>query len=323
MLNLFVYNRTTKTLEMPDISSLEKIREDRDYVLWLDMEAPTEEESSVLRDVFNFHELAIEDCLLAEAEEPKLDDYEDHLFIIVSAVSFSRSRDQFETTELDIFFGSGFVVTFHKKSIPGITTLRESVKKDETFMSKGSDNLLHAIVDRLVDNYSLSFKKFERYLYTVQAGIFENQDKEILNKLFNFKRTMLNLMLLMEPQREVLNRLSGGEIRFIDEENIPYFSDVYDHMDRIEGLMHSYNDLINGALDTYMSMSSNRMSQVMKTLTGISFIMLPLTFIASLYGMNFINMPGLKSPLGFPISMALMGILAGGMIWYFKKHKWF
>jgi magnesium transporter len=288
----------------------------------VDLETPTKEESEILGAVFNFHELAIEDCVALDIEEAKIDDYEDYLFLVFHAMFFNSEKLSFDISEIDIFFGEKYVVTYHTKPNPAINQLRKRLEKSITVMSSGTDELLHAVLDTIVDNYGTSFKRLEREIYKFEAQILTDASNRTFNDLFRLRRGLINLRRILSPGEEVLEDLGTKEHELIQEENRMYFQDVHDHMSTIQGLLVSYLEMVSGTMDTYVSLTTHRMTSVMRTLTILSFIMLPLTLIASLFGMN-LNLPFQKSPYGFTIIMLMELAIVGALLWFFKKRDWF
>ncbi|MCE5249998.1 magnesium/cobalt transporter CorA [bacterium] len=322
MITVYSYNIAEGTLSKPTIKELPVVFESENVDLWVDLEAPTAEEAAILRTVFNFHELAIEDCIATDIEEAKLDDYESYLFLVFQAVFYNNERLSFDITELDLFFGENYVVTHHKKPTVGINQLKHRLEKGIDFMAQGTDEILHAIVDSLVDNYTLTFKKLERSIYAIEGEILSEPTKKTFNNIFRLKRGLINLRRIIAPEEEVLEILANSEHELIQEENKFYFQDVHDHISAIQGLLDSYMEMVTGTMDTYVSISNHRMTDVMIMLTIISTIMLPPTLIASIYGMN-VNLPFSDSPHIFLIISIISMAFVGFMLLYFKKNDWF
>lgn len=288
---------------------------------WLDLEAPSEEEIELLKAGHPFHPLAIEDCL-EPTHHPKVEEFDDHLFIIIHAVDFSVAKERFGTTELDIFLGERFLVTFHRKSVRSITTMRERYQKMEWVLRRGTDYLLHEVLDLLVDYYMPALERFEEQIDAVETEIFADPTPETLSKAFQLKREVLHLKRIVLPQRELLNRLARGEFEIVVENQRIYFRDVYDHLYRIAESADFYRDMVTGLLDGYLSQVSNKLNVVMKTLTIFATILLPLTFIAGVYGMNFAHMPELEWRYGYFVVLAGMATIAGGMLYLFRRKGW-
>ncbi len=322
MITVYSYNVAEGTLTSHTADELPELVETEHIDLWVDLETPTKEESEILGAVFNFHELAIEDCVALDIEEAKIDDYEDYLFLVFHAMFFNSEKLSFDISEIDIFFGEKYVVTYHTKPNPAINQLRKRLEKSIAIMSSGSDELLHAVLDTIVDNYGTSFKRLEREIYKFEAQILTDASNRTFNDLFRLRRGLINLRRILSPSEEVLEDLGTKEHELIQEENRMYFQDVHDHMSTIQGLLVSYLEMVSGTMDTYVSLTTHRMTSVMRTLTILSFIMLPLTLIASLFGMN-LNLPFQKSPHGFAIIMLMQFAIVGTLLWFFKKRDWF
>ncbi|HUT62820.1 MAG TPA: magnesium/cobalt transporter CorA [Anaerolineae bacterium] len=323
MITIYSYKIAEGTLECPSLQELPSIFESDNVDLWVDLEAPTPEESEILHTVFDFHELAIEDCTAVDIEEAKLDDYEDYLFIVFHSVSFNKNELAFDINELDLFFGKNYVVTYHKNPTPGIGQLKRHLEKGVDFMGQGTDEILHTIVDSLVDNYMLSFKELERTFYQIETEILSYPSKKTFNNLFKLKRELINLKRILAPEEEVTNSLGNSEHELIQEKNRIYFQDIHDHVSNIEGRLQSYIEMVTGTMYSYVSITSHRMNIIMQALTVVATIVLIPTLIASIYGMNFPNMPLQNNPHGFTIIMTLCFGLVLAFLWYFKKQDWF
>ncbi len=321
MITIYSYNIADGILEKPTVGKLPELLEAENVDLWIDLEAPTLKESQILREIFNFHELAIEDCTQADIEEPKLDDYEDYLFLVFHSFFFTPEKIQFDINELDLFFGKNYVVTYHKHPSIGIRQLNKRLENNIDFMGEGTDEILHAIVDSLVDNYVLSFKRLERTIYKAEAEILSSPTKKTLNDLFKLKIGLINLSRVMIPGEEVMENLGETENKLIQEENKIYFQDVHDHISKILGLLQSYTEMVTSTMDTYMSLTTHRMTSVMQVLTIIATIVLIPTLIASIYGMN-LKLPFQDSPHGFTIITIVIIVITGVLFFYFKKKDW-
>ena len=323
MITIYSYNIAEGILTCPSVEELPEIFESGNVDLWVDLEAPTNEEADILRTVFDFHELAIEDCITADNEEAKLDDYENYLFLVFHAVFYNKESLSFDITELDFFFSKNYVVTYHKRPTLGINQLKKRLERGIDFMAQGTDEILHAIVDSLVDNYTVTFKQLEKSIYRIEGEILSEPTKKTFNNIFRLKRGLINLRRIITPGEEVIESLAQSEHELIQEENTIYFQDIHDHMSSIQGLINSYMEMVTGTMDTYVSITNHRMTSVMQILTIISTIMLPPTLIASIYGMNFDTMPLLHSKFGFAVISSVCLLFAGSMLWYFKKQDWF
>ena len=322
MVTIYSYDIAQGILEQPTVEKLPDLLEAENVDLWVDLENPTPEESEILRSVFNFHELAVEDCTQTDIEEAKLDDYEDYLFIVTHSVFFKWEQLKFEIIELDLFFGKNFVVTYHKKPTFGISQLKRRLDNKIDFMAQGTDEILHAILDSLVDNYFISFKHVERTIYNIEAEILSNPTKKTFSDLFKLKIGLINLRRILTPGEEVMKSLGESEYELIQEENKVYFQDVHDHISNVEGLLQSYLEMVTSTMDNYVSLATHRMNSVMQMLAILATLVLIPTLIASIYGMN-LDLPFQDNPHGFSIVIALNLLLMGLMLWFFKKKDWF
>ncbi len=321
MVTIYNYDIANAVLAQSSIEELPDLLEAENIDLWVDLEDPDPQESDILRSVFHFHELAVEDCVQTDIEEPKLDDYEDYLFLVMHSVWFNQDKKNINIREIDLFFGKNFVVTFHKQPTPGINQLKKRLEKQVDFMAKGSDEILHAIVDNMVDNYIVSFKQLERTIFNIETELLSDATKETFQALFKLKISLINLRRTLNPAEEVMENLATTEHELIQEENKVYFQDVHDHISKIEGLQQSYMEMVSTAMDNYVSLSSHRMNSVMQTLTVLAtFVLIP-TLISSIYGMN-IPLPFQNSHYGFVSFIVMTVVITGLMYWYFKKKDW-
>ncbi|MFC1551741.1 magnesium/cobalt transporter CorA [Candidatus Latescibacterota bacterium] len=323
MITIYSYDIANGILSIPEAEQLPELLETESADLWIDFEAPNLKESEILRSVFNFHELAIEDCIETDIEEAKLDDYEDYLFLVLHSIGFNSSKFKFNVMELDLFFGKNFVITYHKKPTAGIDLLKKRIERKIDFMAQGTDEILHAIVDSLVDNYVVAFKQLEKTIYKLETEILAHPTQKTFNDIFTLKIELINLVRILNPGEEVMESLGEKEHELIQEENKVYFQDVHDHISKIQGLLQSYMAAVSSTIDAYMSLSSHRMNKVMQTMTIIATIVLVPTLVASIYGMNGIDLPFQNTPHSFLIVIAMNVFFVGGMLMFFKKKDWF
>jgi magnesium transporter len=289
---------------------------------WIDLEDPTVKESMLLEDPFRFHPLAIEDCL-SDIHHPKVDDYDSYLFLIVHGIRFDAPTDQFFTRELDVFLGRNYLITHHKGHMRSIEAARAQCSKDiMAAMPKGVDFLLHAILDQLFEHYFPNLDALEDKIQLVQIEVFENPTRETLDRIFALKRDVAQLRRICTPQREIMHRLARGEFKVVSPRAAVYFRDIYDNLYRIVDASYSYQDLMQGTLDAYLSAVNNRLNETMKRLTLIGAIMATLTVISGIYGMNFDNMPELRWRFGYVWALGLMGSVSAGLVYWFRKRGW-
>jgi magnesium transporter len=259
--------------------------------LWVDLldpgDAPSERAESLLRDVFGFHELAVEDAL-KETHVPKVDDWSDYLYIVFHSIDFDPETDDLRLHELDIFLGRYYVVTYHNRPLAFLEQDRRNIERDpENRMRHGPDHLLYHFLDLAVAEYLPAIEHLDEAIDEAQEEVFGRPSPRTLQAIFRVKRSALRLHRVLAPEREVLNRLARDAYNPIAEHHRVYFRDVYDHIVRVHDLTESLRDLISGALDTYLSAVSNRTNDIMKMLTIVTVMFLPMSFLSGFFGMNY------------------------------------
>ncbi|RZT23982.1 magnesium/cobalt transporter CorA [Fictibacillus sp. BK138] len=310
---LAVFDR--KVIINPPLERLNEIQADW---VWVDFDSPIKKETDLLRSFFNFHPLAVEDCV-NNLQRPKVEFYEEHLFYVVHALD----EKTLEATEVDFFTKKNMVVTFHKTEVPEIDFVWNYVKGLKVVPPElGKNELIHKLMDKLVDMYFPIMHKLEERVISIES----NEDDEapkLINQIFDIRADLLSLRKTVVPMRELLYRMLESKRVGLDAEERSYFHDIYDHLLRLTDMMTSAREMTSDIRDNYISLNSYRMNNIMKTLTVITTIFMPLTFIAGLYGMNFINMPELKSEYGYFYVLGVMILLGIMMSLWFKKKGWF
>ena len=313
-----------KVQEGIPVDQLPELLKDESVLIWVDMEMPTHEDERVLLDVFQFHPLTVEDCR-ENRHYPKVEEFPGYMYLIVHGVRADTSPDRFNTIELDAFLGSNYVITYHHDSFRSINDVKQLLRTSPVTCQRGPAFLLHQILDRIVDYYSPVLDDFDDRIDRLESEIFASKqpNNQILSQIMDLKRSVLRLRRISVKQMDVVLRMSRGEFsELIPEEMRPFYRDIHDHLVRVTDLAESYRDLISGSLEAYLSVISNRMNEIMKVLTIFSAIMLPLTFIAGVYGMNFDNMPELHSRYGYYATWIIMLTVAVVMLIFFWKRGW-
>jgi len=296
-------------------------------VLWVDFECtPAEADEPVLREVFGFHPLAVDDAL-QETHVPKIDDWENYLYIVMEAVNFQRGGGNVETVELDVFLGKNYIVTHHDLPIPSLNRLWETSQHNERHLKLGADHLLYKLADELVVDYMLTIEEMDEEIEWIEDQVFEDPTTETVQRIFTLKRATMHLRRVVSPMREVFNKLARDDFEVIDTKDRVYFRDVYDHLVRLHDITEGLRDLVGGSLDTYLSVINNRMNEVMKTLTVITTLFMPISFIAGFFGMNFFQpvADGLASwttIVPFIIMLVVTISLPVSMIVWIRRRKW-
>ena len=323
-MEILVYRKgKAKIEENLTVADLPELLKDESVVIWVDMEMPTEADEQVLLDIFHFHPLTVEDCR-ENRHYPKVEEFDGYLYFIVHGVTADISPERFNTIELDGFLGPNYVITYHHATFRSINNVKQLLRTTPVACQRGTAFLLHQILDQVVDYYSPLLDAFDDRIDRLEADIFtlKRPNNKILAEIMDLKRSVLRLRRISGKQLDILHRMSRGEFALIPGDMRPFYRDVYDHLVRVVDLAESYRDLISGSLEAYLSVVSNRLNEIMKVLTIFSAIMLPLTFIAGVYGMNFDNMPELRSRYGYFAVIVLMIVIAIGMLYFFRKRGW-
>jgi magnesium transporter len=273
---------------------------------------------------YGFHPLVLEDIL--SDQRPKVEDYDDYIFIVLKMLYYKKEsgEESIKSDQLSLILGPNFVVSFTEKEADVFKPLRDRLRTGKGRIRKlGADYLAYSMIDAVVDQYFVVLEKLGEKFEDLEDQIVVNPEPTSLSTIYNMKRDMLFLRKSVWPLREAISSLQRLDSPLISESTKIYLRDVYDHTIQVIENVETFRDMSASLLDTYLSSLSNRLNEVMKVLTVISTIFIPLTFIVGLYGMNFKNMPELESPWGYPSVIALMIIVALVMLTYFKKRRWF
>ncbi len=301
--------------------------QDPQGLLWMDFEAtPAEMDEKVLIDVFGFHPLAVDDAL-QETHVPKVDDWGKYLYIVLSAVAVEKNGDSLlNVLELDVFLGQNYMVTHHDQPIAAQQRVWDACQRDDRHLRRGVDHLLYRLVDEVVAQYMPVVEEIDDEIDRIEDEIFNNPGPDVLSRIFSLKRAVLQMRRVLGPQREVLNRLARDDYEVIDARARVYFRDVYDHLVRLHDLTESLRDLIGGALDTYLSVINNRMNDIMKTLTVITTLFMPISFVVGFFGMNYF-FPVAQTDQwtdlpSFIITLSILVLLPAGMLAWIRRRGW-
>lgn len=304
-----------------ELEALRLVRADKGLVLWVDLDNPTDEEAkAILEGVFQFHPVAIEDCL-TPSSLPKIEDYDDYLFMVTHAVDFTRT-EKFATTELDLFLGKDYLVTFHRAALRSIQTARDRCAKNPGVIARGPDRLAHQVLDLLVDNYQPVLDELRAEIEEIESTVLAKSSTSLIPDLLHVRSDINLLRQIVRPQRDVINRLAHGDSKMIRALMLPYFRDLRDNLIRIEETAAGFADQILISFDLYLSKSDYEANQGIKTLTALTAITLPVTIISTWYGMNFDNMPELHSPSGYVTCLGVTLLLTALTWWWCKRKRW-
>jgi len=287
MIKTYLYDDETKemvtNLDLGDVH--EKLR-NPDNLLWIDLYDVHGQELAQIAKLFDFHPLAIEDCL-HDSPRAKMDDYEDYKFFVFHALRYNEeSDDEITTLELNAFVGSNYVVTIHKHKMGWLRKMDAVCSRYPKFMNRGADFLLYALIDGITDEYFPILDRIDMRIDELEDEIYNKEVRGVTEEFLALKRTIILIRRVILPQRRIFLTVNGKWKFDIREENVPFYIDLLDHLERIVDSAETFRDLVNSALDTYYSITNATSSEKLNVLTLISTIMLPLTFVTGFFGMN-------------------------------------
>jgi magnesium transporter len=323
MIQSFVFNDGKLVASNLDSDALRLVRADKGLLIWVDLFAPTAEETtSILEDVFSFHPLAIEDCL-SVSRYPKIEDYEDYLFLVMHAVAFNK-EEQFRTTELDFFIGKSFLVTHHAEPLSTVTSAMERIQKNPVAITRGMDRLAHFLLDAMVDAYQPVLNDLTQEIRALENIVFASHqaDPSVIRDFRERKNELADLQQIVRPQRDVVNRLARGEFKLIRPFLLPYFRDLLSNLNRIDTTAATLSDQLYLALDVFLNKASYETNEVIKVLTLMTAITTPSVIIGTWYGMNFKDMPEYDLPYAYWVALAVNVALTVGLVVWLKRKRW-
>jgi magnesium transporter len=290
--------------------------------VWVDISSPTAEDAKMLSGVFKFHDLAVEDAL-SEIHHPKVESYGDYLYLILHGIDFREAEHCFKTQDVDFFLGEQFLVTVHPGHSRTLGHVRDVCARNDRALGEGPVALMHRIVDAMVDHYRPEIDKLSERLDRLEDEVFENANPQFAKRILDFKADVSSLRRVVLPQRDALNRLARREFPIISEQMAYRFRDVQDHLVRLVDEAVFFQDRVSTLLDAHLSLVSNRLNAVMKVLTIIATIFMPLTVLTGMWGMNvpLPHFPG-GADVQFWWVLVLMLLLGAVMLWYFRKQRW-
>jgi magnesium transporter len=321
MIHSFIFSEGRLVGRDLEVEALRLVRADKGLTLWVDLENPTDEEiKTVLTDVFQFHPLAIEDCVTPSAL-PKLEDYDDYLFLVMHAVDFTRT-EKFNTTELDFFLGKDYLVTFHHTPLKSVSSVMDRCVKATGIVARGPDRIAHMVLDAMVDNFKPITDELRGELEKIEETVLSAETENLTPKLLEVRSELNHLRQIVRPQRDIASRLAHGESKIIRSVMYPYFRDLRDNLVRIDETAAGYADQLLISFDLYLSRSGFEANEGIKVLTALTAITLPAILVGTWYGMNFTHMPELKSPHAYPIVLGVTVVLTAIMFGWCKRRRW-
>ena len=307
-----------RTAERKDVP-IEKAPKLRDSVVWIDVTNPGREELERLQKAYGLHHLAIDDCL-HDIQRPKIEVYDDYFFVVARSITYDEG---IRTRQISIFVGKNYLISVHKDELDFLEDVRKRILEGGHRVNMyGPDYLLYKIIDAIVDNYFKILEKVESEIEVIERKVVARPTRSILESIFKTKKDLLLMRKPVWPLREVLHLLQSGSIETVSDASRPYFRDIYDHVINIIDLLETYRELVTTSLETYLSSVSNSLNEVVKVLTVLtSLFMIPM-LIASIYGMNFRNMPEISWQYGYLFSLVLMATAIALTYLYFRNKRW-
>ncbi len=314
--------------ELDDIGSLATDRTDK--VLWINVDGIHDIQLiEKIGDAFAIHALALEDIVNTN-QRPKMEDFDDHMFVVLKMLRFDEASSEIKSEQVSFIVGHNYVVSFQEWEGDVFDPVRQRLRNGRGKIRRmGADFLFYALLDAVVDHYFFVLESVGERIEQLESDLLVHPEPSTLNAIYSLKQEMIFLRKSISPLREVTRILANGESQFVREETSLFLRDVYDHTILVIETSESLRDLVAGLQDLYLSSVSNKMNEVMKMLTMIATIFIPLTFIAGIYGMNFntdaspFNMPELNTRYGYVVTWLVMVVLGGVMAYYFKRKKWF
>ena len=275
-----------------------------------------------LGQLFAIHPLVQED-IVHTGQRPKFEEHDGLLYLVSIMIRYLEEADELTSEQVSIVVGKGWVITFQEHTADAFAPLRERMRTHRgKLRDRGIDYLVYALLDAIVDNYFLVLERLGARIEQMEEQLALDSAPQVVQGIHDLRRGAIFIRKSVWPLREVLGQLARGESAHFRKETVPYLRDVYDHAMRVIETVETYRDLVSGLLDLHLSSVSNRMNEVMKTLTIIATIFIPLTFIAGVYGMNFRHMPELEWRWGYFLALGAMAAIAGGLLVYFRRRRW-
>jgi magnesium transporter len=292
------------------------------------LEHASDEEAKMMLDgVFGFHPLAIEDCLTV-SERPKVDEYDNYLFMVIHAVDYTRGAEEFLTTELNIFMGKDFLVTFHREPLRSVAATIDRVMKNAPAVARAPDRLAHTMLDFLFENYRPVLEELSAEIGELEEKVLVAASTNILGGVLKVKTEVQRLRQIIAPQRDVIGRFARGEFKFVRAHLVPYYRDLHDQLVRIGDMAESYRDSLTNVLQVHLNLQQTQVNQIIKVLTVLATLALPMFIITSFYGMNVPHFPNLHPESGrvweaYLWVFGVTGIWTLLLYWYLRRKGWF
>lgn len=306
-----------------DIEQVKEVHDDPDTIMWLDLLNPTEQDLMQVAEKFHLHPLAIEDAT-HEHQRPKVEEYENFYFVVFYTVNMQEKSQKIETCEIDMFLGNKYLITVHEHPIPELDEVEQRWTRNVKRLEWGIGVLLYSLLDTIVDRYFPIVDTLVDQAEELEDLLFTGatRDTRFTQQLLELRKQFLVMRRIATPERDVLNVLTNRDTPIFDEHTVVYFRDIYDHITRLADTIDLYRDQLSSAMDANLSIVSNDLNKVMRTLTVASIILMADALVAGIYGMNFVNIPELHLYYGYFGALLLMLFISVGLVVTFKKLRW-
>jgi len=324
LIKTYFYNHDAQQMYHDvDLAKTDELLTSPSNLLWIDLYDCSESELSYIGNIFDFHPLALEDCL-QESPRAKIDNYDDYFFFVFHALRYfeeAEEEDEISSIELDVFLGPNYIVTIHPVALLAVGKVARISLTDPAFMDRGPDYLLYKIVDNIVDDSFPIIERLGERIDDLEDNIFLSKGQHLTEEISTLRRTIILLRKVLIPQRQIFTNIRGRYSFFVTDDNEPYYLDLADNLNSILDTVNTYRDLVNSIDESYYSVLSGRTSEIITILTIFSVIMMPLTVITSLFGMN-VAFPGRDNPAMIWAILLFMLALSLSMLGFFRHRKW-
>ncbi len=325
---LFKYNES-EVYEKEAKKILKLDLEDGEWVYWVNICGIHDKEKiEKVGEEFGLHPLVVEDILTTN-QRPKIEEFDDYLLIVLKRIYWEEGSNDITSEQVSLILGENYVISFQMREGELFDSVKERIKTGKGRVRRmGADYLTYVLMDSVVDGYFETLEKTGEKVEDIEGDLLEDPNEDTLYGIHGMKRSVINIRRAVWPLRDVVNTITRGESDLITDETNIFYRDIYDHTIQVIDTVETYRDMLSSLLDLYLSSLSNKMNEVMKVLTIIATIFIPLTFIAGIYGMNFsrnsskYNMPELYWTWGYPVTLAVMLVISMIMIIYFKRKDW-
>ncbi|HQF39077.1 MAG TPA: magnesium transporter CorA family protein [Opitutaceae bacterium] len=321
MIQSIVYRDNKFVADCPPPETLAALRQDPAVMLWVDLAEPTDDEIRlVMQDLFGLHPLTIEDCI-QDTPLPKLEEYENYLYIVAHAVDYSRA-EKFTTTELDLILGRNFLVTFHRLPLKAVQTCRERILRTPGVLVRGPDRFAHTLLDLIVEHFKPSIAELRTEIETIEDAVLARSREPLAQRIVDVREDLTTLRQILRPQRELAVALASGRTGFFRPKLLPYMRDLSDDLVRLEEQVKSWSEQLIFIFKLFLNRSSHETNEGVRVLTGLTAVTIPLMIIGSWFSMNFRNSPLLASRAAYWVAVGIMGVSTVALFIFLKRRKW-